>query len=179
MSDDNLGNFFDPDHFEDEENDGSENWKPIKVQGKALFAKAIDILNLSQTICDLLPENDDHAETTQRLILENASIITAKIKGAMAVDDTYSLVMENAVIIKVNICELKAQLWACEALHGIEEKYIAVMRHEIDAFKKIFVQWVNCFDKENDLPDEWHLFNNPASFSDDEDLFNGFNPDET
>lgn len=62
--------------------------------------------------------------------------------------------------------ELKAQLCACNALHGIEEKYVDVLRNEIEAFKKIFIQWVISFDKKNDLPDEWYLFNDPSSFPD-------------
>ena len=85
--------------------------------------------------------------------------------------NVYCLVMERAVIIKVNVRELKTQPWACEELHGIENKYIAVLRDEIEIFKQIFIQWVSCFDKENDLPDDWHLFNDPASFPDDDELF--------
>ncbi len=165
MSNDNLGNFFNADDF-DSDDENAENWKPIKVNGNALFKKAIEILNLTESLCDVLPD-DDHAAVTKRLMLENAMLVPSKIKGAMGVDEVYSLVMESAVIIKVNIMELKAQLWACSALHGIEEKYVDVLRNEIEAFKKIFIQWVTSFDKENDLPDEWYLFNDPSSFPDE------------
>ena len=163
--DDNLGNFFNAGDFDDDE-ENAESWKPIKVNGNALFKKAIDILNLTESLCDVLPD-DDHAVATKRLMQENAMIIPSKIKGAMAVDEIYCLVMESAVIIKVNVTELKAQLWACSALHGVEEKYTDVLRNEIEAFKKIFIQWVTSFNKENDLPDEWHLFNDPSSFPDE------------
>ena len=163
MNNDNLGNFFNADDFgEDDENE--ESWKPIKVNGNALFKKAVDILNLTQSLCDVLPENEQ-AENTERLMLENAMVVATKIKGAISVDEIYSIVMENAVIIKTNIVQLKAQLIACNALHGIEENYLDVLRQEIAAFKKIFIQWVKCFDKENDLPDEWHLFNDPSTFN--------------
>ncbi|MEP7142858.1 MAG: hypothetical protein ABI707_08310 [Ferruginibacter sp.] len=171
MSDDNLGNFFDAENFNDESGESDhESWKPLKIHGNALFKKAIDILNLTETICDVLPD-DEHAEITRRLMLENAMIIPAKIKGALGVDEVYSIVMESAVIIKVNICQLKAQLWACNAIHDIEEKYLDVLKDEIEVFKKIFIQWVSSFDKENDLPDEWHLFNDPATFPDDDEPF--------
>lgn len=184
MSDDNLGNFFDAENFNDagDESNG-ESWKPVKVYGNELFKKAIDILNLAETICDLLPE-DDHAEITKRLMLENAMTVPTKIKGALAVDEVYSIVMESAVIIKVNICQLKAQLWACGALHNIEEKYLDVLKVEIEKFRKIFIQWVGSFDKENDLPDEWHLFNDPGTFPADDEPFDAkgfmenFNPED-
>ena len=57
MNSDNLGNFFNADDFGDEE-ENEESWKPIKVHGNALFRKAVDILNLTQSLCDVLPEND-------------------------------------------------------------------------------------------------------------------------
>jgi hypothetical protein len=170
MSSDNPGNFFRAGDFEDDDNENSDNWKPVKIYGKALYKKAIDILNVTQTICDLMPD-EEYEEMTKGLMLSNALIISAKIRAAMAVDDVYSLVMENAVIIKVNVCELKAQLWACNEIHGIEKKYIEVLKEEIDHFKKIFIQWVTTFDKENDLPDEWFLFNDPTSFPDDDEPF--------
>ena len=171
MSDNNLGNFFDAENFKNESDDrNSENWKPVKFFGNELFKKGIDILNLTRTICDVLPV-DEHAEITKQLMMENAMLVTSKIKGAMAIDEVYSLVMENAVIIKVNICQLKDQLWACNAIHEVEQKYLDVLNDEIESFKKIFIQWVGSFDKENDLPDEWHLFNDPAKFPEDDEPF--------
>ena len=72
--------------------------------------------------------------------MENTITVTTKIKGAMAVDNVYSLVMENEVIIKVNMCHLRHWLWACEAIHNVEERYLDVLKNEIKTFKKIFVQ---------------------------------------
>ena len=168
MTNDNLGNFFNEDDFGDED-ENEESWKPIKVNGNALFKKSIDILNLTQSLCDVLPETEQ-AENTKQLMLENAMVVTTKIKGAISVDEVYSIVMENAVIIKINIVQLKAQLVACNALYGIEENYLDVLRNEIVAFKKIFIQWVKCFNKENDIPDDWYLFNDPSTFNNDEKL---------
>lgn len=96
--------------------------------------------------------------------MQNATRYTRQIKVSLAVD-VFSLMMENAVIIKVNMMELKDQLWACEHIENIEVKYLQVLQNEIEVFKKIFVEWVTSFDKASDLPDEWHLFNDPASFS--------------
>jgi hypothetical protein len=154
MSDDNIGRFFSYDDMaDDDEDEKRESWKPIKQHGNAL------------------PEDDDHAESTKYMIMQNAYLIPAKIKGAMAME-YYSLMIENAVIVKVNAVELRTALWACNTLHGIEQQYIDVLRNEIEAFRKIFIDWISSFDKENDLPDEWHLFNDPASFPDDDEPFN-------
>ena len=47
MNNDNLGNFFNADDFgEDDENE--ESWKPIKVNGNALFKKSVDILKANR-----------------------------------------------------------------------------------------------------------------------------------
>ena len=170
MSKDNIGNFFDPEDFEKGDDENGEAWKPENVYGKELFRKSIEILNLTDTICAMLPEEDEQTEFTQRLMKENAMLVPVKIKGALGID-IYSLKMENAVIIKVNICQLKDQLWACETMHDMEAKYLDVLRNEIDAFREIFVKWVTSFDKNNDLPDEWHLFNDPSSFPEDDEPF--------
>lgn len=162
----NPGLFFNADDFEedDEKNQDADGWKPVRIYGKELFRKSIDVLNITQSISDLLSETAN--ASTGRLMMENASAIPSKIKGAMAVDGIYSVVMEAAVIIKVNICQLKDQLWICSKIHGVEKKYIAILEEEIGLFKALFIKWVNSFDKSQDYPDDWHLFNNPADFPD-------------
>lgn len=168
MSEDNIGRFMS--YHDDDDDDDNESWKPVNQFGKALYRKSVDILNLAQSLCDMLPEDDDHAEQTEHMILQNACIIPAKIKGAMAME-YYSLMIENAVIVKVNAVELRTALWACSTMHGIDQKYVDVIREEIEAFRKIFISWIGAFDKTNDLPDEWHLFNDPASFPEDDEPF--------
>ena len=118
----------------------------------------------------MLPEDDEHAESTKHMIMQNAYLMPAKIKGAIAME-YYSLMIENAVIVKVNAVELKTALWACSTMHGIEQQYVDVLRNEIEEFRKIFINWIGAFDKENDLPDEWYLFNDPSTFSDDDEPF--------
>ena len=53
--------------------------------------------------------------------MQNATVMPGKIKASLAVD-VFSLMMENAVIIKVNMMELNNQLWACEHIENIEVK---------------------------------------------------------
>lgn len=175
MSEDNPGRFYRPEDFDGDEN--SDNWTPEQQLGKELYLKAIDILNLTETIGSMLPDvENEKSESafTRQLMMENAMIIAPRIRGAMAVD-TYSIRMENAVMIKVNICQLQLQLCSCETMHGLDSKYIDVMRQEIEAFRRVFIKWIGLFDKENDLPDEWHLFNDPSTFPQDDDTFG---PDE-
>jgi hypothetical protein len=167
MSDDNIGRFFNYHDMEDDD-DKADNWKPLRQHGKTLYRKSIDILNLAQTISDILPEEDDDPLSTKSLMMQNAYLVPAKIQAALAME-YYSLMMENAVIIKVNICQLREQLWACREFHDVEQSYIDVLRNEIDTFRKIFVEWVTAMDKENDLPDEWHLFNDPSTFPEDDE----------
>ena len=160
MSIDNPGRFFSAEDFGGDDED---RLRPVNIYGKELYKKAVDILNITTTITELLPEEQDETVTTTALMLENAHKIRSKIRGAMVME-LYSLMMENAVIIKVNVMELKAQLWACEEIHGIEKKYTGVLNNEIALFKELFIQWIKAFDKTNDLPDDWHLFNDPNSF---------------
>jgi hypothetical protein len=166
MSIDNPGNFFDAENFPKDENEDS--FLPIKILGNLLFKKSIDILNITQTIGDLLADDEDGTAAAD-LMMENALKIMVKVKSALPVDHVYSLVMENAVVIKINAKELLVQLWACEAIHGLEKKYVTVLIDELRMFKAIYIKWVQSFNKESDLPDDWYLFNDPNSFPKDDD----------
>jgi hypothetical protein len=161
MSIDNPGNFFDAENFPKDDSENSD--ERIKILGNMLFKKSIDILNITQTIGDLLADDEDGTAAAD-LMMENALKIMVKVKSALPVDNVYSLVMENAVIIKINAKELLIQLWACEAIHGLDKSYVTVLKEEIIRFKAIFIRWVQSFDKESDLPDDWYLFNDPNSF---------------
>jgi len=163
MSIDNPGNFYLAENFGHENNDN----EPGNIYGNQLFRKAIDILNITRTISDLLPEKEEAlGTTTKNLMMQNATVIPGKIKGAIAMD-IYSIKMENAVIIKVNILELKSQIWICEEVLDADKEYTAVLADEIVAFKVIFINWIKSFNKMNDLPDDWHIFNDPSSFPDE------------
>ncbi|MEX0636370.1 MAG: hypothetical protein WD135_06355 [Ferruginibacter sp.] len=162
MSTHNPGNFFLPHDFEEE--DSNNPWNPTQIQGKVLYQKSIDIINITQTIIDLIPD-EDAEDVTKALMNQNVMTVAVKIIGSINSEPLYTLLMEAAVIIKVNICELKAQLWVCEEIHNIDAVYTNVLRDEIENFRRLFVEWVQIFDKKNDCPDEWHLFNDPNSIS--------------
>ena len=69
-------------------------------------------------------------------------------------------------------------LWACEAIHNVEERYLDVLKNEIKTFKKIFIQWVGSFDKERDLPDGSGNFPNGDKPFDARDFSDNSNPDD-
>ncbi|MNE77638.1 hypothetical protein D3C80_1739670 [compost metagenome] len=89
--------------------------------------------------------------------MENAFLLGAKISGAEG-GDLYTLRMENAVIIKIHARELLTQTTLCRMEELAEDKYLQLLRDEINSFRLLFIEWVNNFDKSNDVPDDWGLF---------------------
>ncbi|MOA56507.1 hypothetical protein D3C78_1805000 [compost metagenome] len=66
--------------------------------------------------------------------------------------------MESAVIIKIHARELLTQTTLCKMEELVDEKYLQLLRDEIDNFRLLFIDWVNGFDRTNDVPDDWGLF---------------------
>lgn len=185
-----FDNFDDYDHIPDfdkerliRKDDEGDQWKYKHVDdcSRKLYNKAKEIYKITRTITDTFPETEE-AEYTKSTMIGNASIIPAKIMGAQR--GYYSLQMENAVVIKMNIVELRNTLWMCLAETWCDESYLEMMRAEIEEFRLLFVDWIKSFDKSNDFADEWHLFNDPGTFPNDDEpfdpneFFNNFNPDD-
>ena len=84
MGDDNIGRFFN--YYDMEGDDKADNRKPVRQYGNALYRKSIDILNLAQTIGDILPEEDDDPLSAKSLLMQNAYLVPAKIQGAFAME---------------------------------------------------------------------------------------------
>jgi hypothetical protein len=104
--------------------------------------------------------------------MEDVMIINAKLRGAEA-GDLYSIRMENAVIIKTHAVSLLTATSGLKMMGLSNNKYLQLLRDEIEAFRILFVEWINSFDKTNDIPDGWGLFFDPnieyRNFEDDED----------
>jgi hypothetical protein len=105
------------------------------------------------------------------IMMEDVMIINAKLKGAEG-GDLYSIRMENAVIIKVHAMSLLTATSGLKMMGLSNNKYLQLLRDEIEEFRKLFVEWVNTFDKTNDIPDGWGLFFDPnidyKNFEDEE-----------
>jgi hypothetical protein len=120
-----------------------------------VFLKAREIADITRTMCELIDEEKDELHMRE-LMLENAYILSAKIAGAEG-GDLYSIRFDNATIIKLHARELLAQTSLLRAEKLVEERYIDMLRAEIEEFRVLFIEWVKSFDKNNDIKDEWDI----------------------
>ena len=121
-----------------------------------LFKSAENTRKLTSSLIETINENDDALMMKDQMLL-NAFMLGAKIAGAEG-GDLYTLRMENAVIIKIHARELLTQTSYCKLENLSKPEYLKLLRDEIEVFRKLFVEWVNTFDKENDIKDDWGLF---------------------
>lgn len=99
-------------------------------------------------------------EHYKNIMMEDVMIINTKLRGAEA-GDLYSLRMENAVVIKIHAVSLLTATSGLKMMGLSNNKYLQLLRDEIEEFRKLFVEWINSFDKTNDIPDGWGLFYDP------------------
>lgn len=97
----------------------------------------------------------------------NAMLIPAKIVGAEG-GDIYDLRMENATLIRKAARELVVGLRGLEIFGYDEQPYFNLLREEMEEFRKLFIAWVQAFDLNRYIPDEWGLFNPPGVNPDDD-----------
>jgi hypothetical protein len=152
---------FDDDDFDDEDYDPEEARRELEEERKRvdnlpITRKADELFEITKTIIDIVNEEDDELNYCS-LMLEDVSIICAKIAGAEG-GDLYTLRMENAVIIKVHARSLMTLAGALKYEKVCNPDYLDLLRNEIDEFRLIFIDWVQSFDKTNDIPDNWGLF---------------------
>jgi len=178
INDDELSGLeFSERHNEEE----GESWKtkPVMDAAKPLMKLALQILKTTEAIAETIP---DRAERTEALMMaeykvwmtENAMKLSIKISGAMATND-YLLMNENAVIIKLAARELMTQTSGLRMLGYENGDYLDALRSEIDAFKKLFLEWVRTFPKDDPKwPDGWGLFYTEEDVA----KWNSMNPDE-
>jgi hypothetical protein len=111
-------------------------------------------------------------EHYKSMMMEDVMIMNTKLRGAEA-GDLYSIRMENAVIIKTHAVSLLTATSGLKMIGLSNNKYLQLLRDEIEEFRKLFVEWINSFDKTNDIPDGWGLFYDPdidyKNFEDDDE----------
>lgn len=94
--------------------------------------------------------------------LYGASIlIPAKIAGAEG-GDLYDIRMENATLIRKAARELIVGLRGLEMFGYDEQPYFDLLRGEVEEFRKLFVDWVQAFNMDRFIADDWGLFNPPG-----------------
>ena len=93
---------------------------------------------------------------TARDLFTDAHIVGAKIMSSEA-GGIYVIRMENAAIIR----KLAQGIASCLLLFiedaDVDESYVQVVRNEISEFRKLFIEWVKTFEKD-EFTDEWGLF---------------------
>ena len=127
-----------------------------RMDVEAQLRKANEILEITQAIVATMNQDDDILMMNEQMI-SNAMMLPPKIIGAEG-GDLYTLRMENAVIVKIHARELLTQTAYCKAEKLADPQYLQILRDEIEQFRLLFVEWVNSFDRTNDIPDEWGLF---------------------
>ncbi|MFN0274717.1 MAG: hypothetical protein ACKVPJ_03140 [Chitinophagales bacterium] len=137
-----------------------------RIYNLPVMKKAQEIVQLVDSLCDAIQLDDtDITEDKEKLFFRHmleqirgdSYILPSKIAGAEG-SDLYSLRMENAVIIKKAACEIRSATYSLEMREEADAKYLEVIRNEIDSFKQVFLQWIQSFDKKNDLDDGWGLW---------------------
>jgi hypothetical protein len=166
MDFDNLSRMpeWDDDDFRDEDEEG-EGWKPNPTRDacKALYKQwqqVMIVLNGALESMNIKNEEDDfptdYWEDHKAMILGDAHQVAVKIKSSEA-GGLYQIRMENASIIRKNAQFIKSSMLTMMSEEVIEEAHGAVIRDEIDNFRRLFKEWMNTFEKD-EFEDEWGLY---------------------
>lgn len=152
------------DDFDDYESSYKKTTKlPIYLKGK-------EIADLVRTITDLLDEENERQGWLKGELLQDSSIICAKIAGAEG-GDLYAIRMECATIIRKSAMSLYISIHSLRDADFEYIEYYTLVRHKIEEFRLLFVDWVAGFDKKKYIVDNWGLFNpegvNPLDESED------------
>jgi hypothetical protein len=148
--------------WEDDDNDDDDDgYDPEEEQRKLealpIYQKALEILDLTEQIVDTF-NDEERAKIHRQIMLEDAMIIPAKIAGAEAMDD-YILKMENATVIKIHARSLLTQTSSAKYLDLQDERYLKLLRDEIEIFRLLFKEWVATFETDTTKEgDGWGLF---------------------
>lgn len=118
-----------------------------------IYFKAKEILHITHSLVKSFDEKKDKLEVGSQM-LEHAFTIPAKVAGAEAVE-FYSLKMEKAISIKVAARELLASTSLCKDMGLGHQDHLHLLRNEIESFRKLYLNWVNSFNKSVDIEDDW------------------------
>ncbi len=155
---------WDDDDFRDEEDEGEE-WKPNPTRDacKALYEKWQEIMVMLGGVLE--PDKEDEEEgdnirlfdrERKQMLLGDAYEVGVKINSS-EVGGMYVIRMENASIIRKNAQSIASAMLTLGYDNQVEEKYVELIREEINRFKGLFRAWVNTFEKD-EFTDDWGLF---------------------
>ena len=141
-------------------------------QAQALFNKAMEIFDLVDNIMDAAPEGvegnlGEMLKAQVAAMRSDAMLIPIKISGAEG-GALYDLRMENATFVRKAARDLVVGLRGLEVFGYDAPDYFNLLRTEIEEFRKLFLAWVESFDKGKYIVDDWGLFNPPGVTPGDE-----------
>lgn len=143
---------FEEDPFDDEDLEKERQ----RVKNLPIVKKANDLMKTIMAFMESVSDEEDEMNM-KPLLFEDVTVINAKIRGAEG-GDLYFIRMENAVLIKVHAVSIRNTIRFYE-MQGIgNPEYLKLIINEIEAFRKIFIDWVATFKRTDEFPDEWGLF---------------------
>ncbi len=128
----------------------------FRIRNMPLVIKARQIFLVTEALVQTLNDSEI-AEHYKEAMLQDSISIAAKISSAEGAD-LYTFRMENAVLVKVAARNLLTQASGLKMMGLVDERYLQVLRNEIEEFRFMFVEWVQSFDKSKDIQDNWGLF---------------------
>lgn len=145
----------------------------------AIYKKGKEIYELTLKVAELIPDDQTELSYTKSFMLQDASVICAKIAGAEG-GDIYDIRMECAAIIRKAARDLYLHCHSLKASGFKEVHYYQLIRDAIDEFRLLFIDWVASFDSSNYIIDRWGLFNPPGVSAHDIDPDDDipFNPED-
>lgn len=120
-----------------------------------IYKKSLMIRKLTKYVVATIDEEDEM--NLKQLMLEHAYMISSKIAGAEA-GELYTYRLENAFSIKRYANELMTEILLCESNGLGNQDYIPLLKAEIEKLRKMFVKWVETFDRSKDVEDSWSLW---------------------
>ncbi len=135
--------------------------KDMTPEGKALFEKGGEIIEVVDHLADLIPDENDRLQDVKQYMLNDAFQLQVKVSGAEAAE-LYDLKMEAAALIRKAANDLMVQNHALDIFDFELIEYFEIVRKLIEEYRLLFIRWVEKFDKWNYAVDRWGLFNPPG-----------------
>ncbi|WP_205500805.1 hypothetical protein [Rufibacter psychrotolerans] len=126
-----------------------------------LYQKGREIMALTETIGDLIEEEEEILFALKQDMLLDATYLTVKVASAEAAD-LYDLRMENAALIRKAARDLLSHCTSLEMFGFKDGYYLTLLREAVEEYRHLFIEWVQSFDQWNFIVDRWGLFNPPG-----------------
>lgn len=130
-------------------------------QNLPIFKKGLEILELTEKVVSLIPEDDEMLQEYKRWMLEDAHTLSVKVAGAEG-GGLYDIKMECAALIRKSARDLMVNTTGLRTMGFKETDYLNLIRNEIEEYRFLFIDWVNTFDPWDYIVDQWGLFNPPG-----------------